>query len=376
MTRRIPELDGIRGLAILLVLVWHYFNVPMPFAFVHRAILMTWSGVDLFFVLSGFLIGGILIDARGSENYFKTFYVRRAFRILPSYFLLLLIVARIMGKHAYQIIPYVFFLQNFLMARTHSWGFEELNATWSLAVEEQFYLTLPLLIWIARPKSLWKIIAGLALAVPIFRSALCALFYPNFEMGAYVLLPCRAESLLLGVLIAIGFRNADVREWMQRRRWLFFSLIVVSAGPIIFCWSPERGVLQRDMSLLGYSAIAVFYASLLVLTLTSHGRLQAIFSWGWLRWMGTIAYAIYLIHMLTMNSMFNLIKHQRPQLLSPTDLVPWLAALTGTLLFAHLSWKLFEAPLVKIGHRFQYGERGTLRVSEEADNRTQICEMG
>src|SRR5271163_530813 len=98
-TRRIPQLDGIRGTAILLVIIWHFVVVPVTQAphqgeigrIVAHIGLLTWSGVDLFFVLSGFLIGGILIDARDSPNYFSTFYVRRVFRILPIY--LLVVVA-------------------------------------------------------------------------------------------------------------------------------------------------------------------------------------------------------------------------------------------------------------------------------------------
>jgi peptidoglycan/LPS O-acetylase OafA/YrhL len=96
LTGRIPELDGVRGLAILLVLVWHYFQngfggVPIARgawqAYSFAMLRLTWSGVDLFFVLSGFLIGGILLDAKTSDHYYRTFYVRRMYRISPLYFL-------------------------------------------------------------------------------------------------------------------------------------------------------------------------------------------------------------------------------------------------------------------------------------------------
>lgn len=90
---RIPALDGLRGLAILLVLLWHcLFAEFTPIALIRKLLFvgkLSWSGVDLFFVLSGFLIGGILLDARSSPRYFQTFYLRRAFRILPLYFLVL-----------------------------------------------------------------------------------------------------------------------------------------------------------------------------------------------------------------------------------------------------------------------------------------------
>src|SRR5882724_11376744 len=93
---RVPELDGLRGVAILLVLLFHYISLEGPTktgswsSFLQRIVIMGWTGVDLFFVLSGFLIGGILIDVRGSPNYFKTFYARRFFRIIPIYYLWIL----------------------------------------------------------------------------------------------------------------------------------------------------------------------------------------------------------------------------------------------------------------------------------------------
>src|SRR5665213_604282 len=161
--RRIPELDGLRGMAILLVMVGHYFSVPGVGAvsllngYWFR---LGWTGVDLFFVLSGFLIGGILLDARGSSNYFKTFYARRFFRIIPLYYAWILLyvvlapvvrmffsdrigpVQRVDGS----ILAHLFFLQNFhefLKSGASFWWF---SSTWSLAVEEQFYLVAPLLV--------------------------------------------------------------------------------------------------------------------------------------------------------------------------------------------------------------------------------------
>src|SRR5580704_17724235 len=90
---RLPELDGIRGCAILLVLIWHYVPCEISASegaahVVSRALGLTWSGVDLFFVLSGFLIAGILLDNRNASNYFRVFYIRRVCRTFPLYFLL------------------------------------------------------------------------------------------------------------------------------------------------------------------------------------------------------------------------------------------------------------------------------------------------
>ena len=184
--------------------------------FIGCATIQTWSGVDLFFVLSGFLIGGILIDAKGSEHYFRTFYIRRAFRILPIYTVACLAyfpVARLTAyafhaagmKAAMPWYIYATFTQNFWLAngRWYVW----LSPTWSLAIEEQFYLTLPLLIWMLPARNLRKtLIAGVA-AIFVFRYAMF-LHYPKWSPAAfYVLAPFRADGLLMGV---IGARSGTV----------------------------------------------------------------------------------------------------------------------------------------------------------------------
>jgi len=210
---RIPALDGLRGIAILLVLLWHAgFNDPFPgfwssvFAFGR----LTWSGVDLFFVLSGFLIGGILLDARDSTRYFRTFYVRRAFRILPLYGVItgLYIFRRLLSPSVIVIplISYPTFTQNFWMAYFATWGGAGMAATWSLAVEEQFYLTIPLLVRKLTNARLVWVLAFVVVGAPILRT----LTLINFEHGRfadYVLMPCRADALCLGVLAAVLVRH-------------------------------------------------------------------------------------------------------------------------------------------------------------------------
>lgn len=114
---RIPELDGVRGLAILLVIFYHYTNGEALTRanglayYVERSASFGWSGVNLFFVLSGFLIGGILMDARGSRSFFRTFYIRRFFRIIPIYYLwiwLYIVLVSVAGRA----IQEVFFRQS------------------------------------------------------------------------------------------------------------------------------------------------------------------------------------------------------------------------------------------------------------------------
>ena len=161
---RHPELDGLRGCACLLVLAFHYLyqslenDSPSKWKGSLLATLhLSWTGVDLFFVLSGFLLGGILLRHREAPNLFKVFYLRRACRILPLYFSWLSLFAflsLILPATRFQCLnnaripswPYWVFCQNIFMAIKSSVGCTWLAPTWSLAVEEQFYLVLPLLI--------------------------------------------------------------------------------------------------------------------------------------------------------------------------------------------------------------------------------------
>src|SRR5919199_1508083 len=203
-SRRYPELDGLRGIAILMVVAYHYELAPFL------------SGVDLFFVLSGFLLGGILLEKKEAPNYFKAFYVRRICRIFPLYFLCLLVFLILLpvtlgwlfgdsiGMLAGDSLPlwsYFTFTHNFAMAQLGGWGTLWLAHTWSLAVEEQFYLILPLLICSFSRERLPYLLVGLILAAPLWRAFLYN-FHPYGGLASYVLLPCRADSLLVGVLCA------------------------------------------------------------------------------------------------------------------------------------------------------------------------------
>jgi peptidoglycan/LPS O-acetylase OafA/YrhL len=160
MSKRFPELDGLRGIAILMVLLEHYvaestYGPKGSLSFMlSRVSRLGWTGVDLFFVLSGFLIGGILFDFRNSPNYMKTFYMRRVYRILPIYYLwlALYVIVGLVGSMwiapyhpgafamSVPIAVYVLFFQNFIFPPISRFGTYFVGPTWSLAVEEQFYL--------------------------------------------------------------------------------------------------------------------------------------------------------------------------------------------------------------------------------------------
>jgi peptidoglycan/LPS O-acetylase OafA/YrhL len=359
MSKRIPQLDGIRGLAILLVLVWHFFSEPLldsahGAAYVlGRISMFTWSGVDLFFVLSGFLIGGILIDSRGAERYFSTFYIRRFFRIIPVYFLaclayfpLLLLVRVALNAH-YQHMPwyvYATFSQNFWLndLRWHTF----LCQSWSLAVEEQFYLTLPLVIWLLDPRKLWKYaIAGIVVA-PVLRALIWLQHGEGGATAAYTLLLCRIDVLLVGVLAAIGIRDQKWKAKIEANRRYLACFAV--AWVVVLCGlaAANVGGWGNKFSVVTLSGFALFYVCILLLAITSHGSMRRLLSHPFFRWFGTLAYALYLVH----SPLLEVSK----ALFRDFPVFATASALAASIGIAYLSWTLLESRMIAIGHGFTY----------------------
>jgi peptidoglycan/LPS O-acetylase OafA/YrhL len=370
---RVPELDGLRGLAILSVVAWHYVAVPLmawtgPVALVvGRSLRLAWSGVDLFFVLSGFLIGGVLLDHRDCPRYFRAFYARRACRILPLYILwfgLFLLLPAIAPRFAAQpaldplfrpSLPtwsYATFTQNLWMARHLSFGAEWMGITWSLAIEEQFYLALPLLIRFVPARRLPGALAALGLAAPVLR----ALAGPRRYFTVYVLTPCRADALLLGVLCAYLLRQEDWRRAILRARPALHGLIVVVilalGGLCLFRHPGFEGSPYLP------SLLAVFYGSILLLAVTGEaGPIPWLLRRVWLRRLGLVAYGVYLLHPALDRLAHACIVGRSPALQAPAEIAATAVAGVATWALAALSWKCFERPLIALGHRVAYGDR-------------------
>jgi peptidoglycan/LPS O-acetylase OafA/YrhL len=373
-SRRIPELDGLRGIAIGMVIIWHYLTGLVQarpgtvVAYMLATTRLAWTGVDLFFVLSGFLIGGILLDARNSTNYFRVFYRRRFFRIFPVYALILLIFPGIsflrhlahpgLGSLAAGSSPpwymYWTFTQNFWMAAASSLGTNSLGMTWSLAVEEQFYLTLPLVIFFVGGIQLRKIVLVGIVVAPVLRIALHFISPQNWG-AAFVLMPCRADSLLLGVLAAMLLRDAIWSEKIQNDRRFFNVAIPVLLLGILFLNQKASRQDYPLMATVGYSWVGFFYAIVLVYVVTRPAsRLARVLRVSWLRWLGSIAYGTYLFHIGMLILAFRLFSPGPPRITGFHSLFVILIALVLTLVVARLSWNYFEKPLVKIGHRTNY----------------------
>jgi peptidoglycan/LPS O-acetylase OafA/YrhL len=370
-SRRIPELDGIRGVAILLVISWHYFVMLIQakpgsaLAYAQAAGRLSWTGVDLFFVLSGFLIGGILIDTRDSPNYFRTFYARRFFRIVPLYAVWLVVTYLTMRlvtagavfdseirENTLPMWTYVLYLQNFWMVARN----KMISGTWSLAIEEQFYLTLPLIVRFAPRKWLpWIVAAGIALA-PIVR-VLIYVFAPHHRMALYVLMPARMDCLLFGVLGALMLRSYTWRAVLIRNGpglAVAIGVLLVGAG---YFTKINAFMLGSVMGAIGFTWMAALYLALILFGVTrSQGWLASVLRWRWLGWVGTVSYGLYLFHVEILSAVYRTLWSVPPmRMKTPGEWAAVLGSLALTLAICSTSWIYFEKPLVQIGHRWKYG---------------------
>lgn len=329
---------------------------------------ITWSGVDLFFVLSGFLIGGVLLDERKSQHYFKTFYIRRACRILPLYYLLLLSFFAAdqagLGQKSRELewlftnpMPgwsYLTFTQNILMTLKATFGSGWLAMTWSLAIEEQFYLLLPLLIRFVPGKRLtWVLLAGVALA-PLLRYAL--LYFERREALAagYVMMPCRADALLLGVLGAYAVRVPRICEFLSKHRtkvYVVFGVLLVGVVGIAY-YSPH--FISIGVTRWGRTWFALFYFVLLMIAVVyKDSLLAALMRSPALRSLGFMSYSMYLVHQivlsLTLAFLFPNIERTGFVMLLPT-----LVAFVLALAVSAVLYQSVEKPIMRFGHKFQY----------------------
>jgi peptidoglycan/LPS O-acetylase OafA/YrhL len=381
---RIRELDGLRGVAIGLVLFCHFFQLVLVFppgsapSYVQAATRLSWSGVDLFFVLSGFLIGGILLDSRASTNYYTVFYKRRFFRIVPIYGVTLLLTGVLVssglrsagGPFKWWLTmdgapwyAYLTFVQNFWMAHAGSMGFNGLMMTWSLAVEEQFYLMVPLYIRaLSRRWLTCALVIGIC-GAPVLRILVLQFRSENW-VGTYTMTFCRADALLLGVLAAVLLRNDCWRERIRSASLAFCLLIPTFLLGLAFLTLQQRGLKSPLIKSVGFTWIALFYFTILLFVLTRpDSALSKALRMRWLCWLGTLAYGLYLFHTGIQFLLFGLICGRGPIINSIPTLLVTLAAIALTFLLAMLSWRYFEQPLIRLGHTSNF-EFGAARPAE------------
>lgn len=357
--KHIDSLDGWRGIAILLVFLFHYLphNLHSPFLIVAS---LGWSGVDLFFVLSGFLITGILLDTRGSSNYFKAFYARRALRLFPVYFLAIAIVivgtGFLRGSRNWADIPFFIYGANIVLVTSNVTGsFPPFHCGhfWSLALEEQFYSLWPIVVFFVRkPSTLIRIcLIGMGTAF-ILRIAIAAA--GASPQIAYYELPTRMDSLLAGALLALLTRTPGCEKWLRpsRLRWIFLasSLLIIAAlsRTHTLYWT------SVPMSTVGYSLLAVMFAAILGAALVPGTIANVIGRVAALRFFGRYSYGLYIWHALAIPECTSWIIYFRryihPALLAESVYtIAMLALFTGV---AVLSYHVYEAHFLQLKPRY------------------------
>ena len=368
----IPALDGLRGIAIILVML-HHFTYYRPTAgsdgLIGSVLFFGWSGVDLFFVLSGFLITGILLDTRRSERYFTTFYARRTLRIFPLYYLVLFLALVVLPQFpALHVVvageveflppewPYWVYLTNFSIVE-RGWAHGWVDVAWSLAIEEHFYLVWPLVIWLCPPRLVALLCMAILVAEPIARVAARAAMVPSLPI--YVLTWFRVDGLALGALLALAQRRGLLPAL---DRWVPLVVIAGAAG-IIACTilGGHTWWWNRRMQQYGYSLIAITAGAMLVSAINRPADClwPRLLSAGWLRAFGKYSYGLYLIHVPVMRIIreyvFNPEEYERFAMRPWTgQLLFYLAAAAPAFALAWLSWRLFEAPILRLKARFPY----------------------
>lgn len=362
-SRRIPELDGARGLAIAFVLLFHYINDNVPkHTLAYYALLPTrqmWSGVDLFFVLSGFLIGGILLDHRGARNYYSTFYARRVHRIFPLYYLM--VAGFIVGIYAFPhlsifrgSIPwwtYLFFAQN-LTGQYFTHAAPWIISSWSLAVEEQFYLVFPAFVRLFSRKVLIGLVAGCIVGAPLLRTIL-VLRGVAYEQ-IYAFSPCRADALALGVAAAMIMRSETAVEWIRKNAKLVYASLLLFNGvlPALLKWKGPFSLYAASLTFFD----VMYFLIILLLLIAPIPQMKSFFRLRILGWLGTLSYCVYLIHQPVREGVFHLlgVSLDAP-MISRSTIVATIATLAAVLLIAQISWVFLEKPLVKRAHqRYRY----------------------
>lgn len=361
---RSTPLDGIRGLAILLVLVYHSFGdvrsgSPLTAAIVSLAD-SCWVGVDLFFVLSGYLITGILLKTRGQPGYFRTFYMRRFLRIFPPYyaFLGMLLVAALCKPVLRGQIPFawlVTYCVNFEVA-FRGWPWHPIQHLWSLSVEEQFYLVWPaFLALLPRRKTITVI--GLAIAGVIILRQVTDYWTmrSDYDVATYALL--HIDGLMLGAMVAAYHREKPVSNGMRRA-----GLFTLTVTGIVLAASCVRGktVDWRDWhgaACLNYSLVAIAAAALIVVSVYSSGGawINRGLSVRPLVKLGKYSYALYIFH-YPLDFIF---RRFGLHSISFGWALPYAAMLTGSsLAVAWLSWRVIEEPCIRLKDRyFSYKSR-------------------
>ena len=346
----VGELDGLRGLAILAVMIHRMYprgsGTPWP-------IEAGWAGVDLFFVISGFLIAGILIDTRADPDYFRNFYARRILRIFPLFYLfvggMLLVFPLVNHDFRTQSGSPLWYLLQLGNIPESLLGHDPpywLAPVWSLAIEEQFYLTFPLLVRWSDPARLARRLAMIAVGALALRIVTTSLV-PDRERLQYLFTLCRLDTIAIGCLLAVLVRSARYQAWRAALPRVLVPVIVVAAAIL---WWTELDRTSWFGRTLGYDVVAIGFAALVLLVLAWRDLpATAALRWSPLRYLGKLCFGLYLLHRPAETIVSALIERAGLD----ADRLAWLPVKIAVAVgLATLSWRLLEGPFLRLKQRF------------------------
>lgn len=343
-----PAIDGMRGIACLMVILFHSVlfsravfgdaGYEMYFSFMH----LLQSGVDFFFVISGFLITGILMDTCNRKDALKTFYIRRSLRIFPLYYLILAVFAVYIVFTNIQklsdIIPYIFYLQNYSMAFRFD-EFQNLSHTWSLAIEEQFYILWPLIFLFCYRHSVKRAVLLCLLCLIISIVSRVVLKDIGHLKWVYTAVFAHMDGLVLGALGSILLKHYKETLVLLRPCLLWGALISIFLVILDY-------VFFEQTSILGFMhvfCISLFYLCVILISVTSDNvsTVNRMFSMKPFRFLGKISYGSYVVHAPVMIWFTYRLKEFNLGFV-PTHLILFISGAVCTYVISYLLYQFYE----------------------------------
>jgi peptidoglycan/LPS O-acetylase OafA/YrhL len=368
---RFPQLDGLRGAAAIGVVFIHYLDVTAghipALSWFFRFLVVTPLSLDIFFVLSGFLIGGILLKTKEEPGYYGNFYKRRFARIMPVYyawlslFVVLYFACQGWGLEppnyhsgAFYLLSFALFFQNFFPSVIESSFI--MAPTWTLAVEEHFYLLVPVAIRKLSRRGLVRAMIGIIVFAPIFRGVLDKYIGHHAEwadIASRIWTLCRADALAMGVLLALAWSDEGMRSWVKAHLKIFLWGIPTATGLAAFlAWAHLKDLHHGHFADVAFGRTAVEISSLGAIVYlicrpeTWAGRFLSSKT---MRHFGKISYCLYIVHWGVNWMVFRFVLHARfgDHLWLDVAVAPVSFLLSVGL--AQLSWVYFERPILRRG---------------------------
>ena len=342
-----PHLDGLRAVAVILVLLVHSgffaFNIG-------------WIGVPVFFVLSGFLITGILLDNRHSEHYFSTFYLRRILRIFPIYYLVLFFLfawGLIMNYDVSQFFYYLFYLQSFTISANQQPIFANglMGHTWSLSVEEIFYLIWPAIVFMISRKNLGRtcfVLIAFSIAFKLYQVK------SGTETMALLSVFGNLDCLMTGALLSLYLDKNNFPDLPVKLKLYFLTISLATLLLIISQYVNFDARLRLLFKIL-LSVSVSWFSFFLIMNLIQSGAkagfVSKILTNNSVLFLGKISYGIYLYHVPVYEFISSFIFHYHIPL---NPVMALLIKISITILIAAISWRLIEKPILRLKNKWQY----------------------